>query len=108
MDTPYHKGAHRGKERSHRHGAKTFRRGRAIAFLDMMNLKRATIKQQLNEPEFTSIHSVLVGELKAIDMIINEFINLFEIQESEITVNETVEVSEEPVKKGVENDERNE
>ncbi|MEK3886703.1 hypothetical protein [Bacillus sp. FSL K6-3431] len=80
----HHRGErHKGKDGSQQRGAKTFRRGRAIAFLEMMNLKRATIKQQLDEPEFRSINQILVGELKAIDMVINEFNHLFEIHESE-------------------------
>jgi hypothetical protein len=80
-----HRGdGHKRKEHAHHRGAKTFRRGRALAFLEMMNLKRSTIKQQLEEPEFQSIHQLLVGELKAMDLVINEFIQLFEIQESEI------------------------
>lgn len=69
----------RGKE----HGPKTFRRGRAIAFLEILNLKRSTIKEQLEKPEFQSINQILVGELKAIDMVINEFVQLFELHESE-------------------------
>ncbi|WP_102271965.1 hypothetical protein [Cytobacillus massiliigabonensis] len=74
----------RGREHhSHQHGPKTFRRGRAIAFLEMMNLKRDTIKQQLEKPEFQSINPILVGELKAIDMVINEFKQLFELRENE-------------------------
>jgi hypothetical protein len=82
----HHSGEHhKGKDRVQHRGAKTFRRGRALAFLEMMNLKRSTIKQQLDKPEFQSINQILVGELKAIDMIINEFIQLFEIQESEVT-----------------------
>lgn len=68
---------------SHKRGAKTFRRGRALAFLEMMRLKRSTIMQQLDAPEFQSIHQILVGELKAIDMVISEFSQLFEIHESE-------------------------
>jgi len=55
----------------------------AIAFLEMMNLKRTTIKQQLEQLEFQSIQPILVGELKAIDMVISEFTQLFEIHESE-------------------------
>lgn len=66
-------------------GAKTFRRGRALAFLEMMRLKRSTIRKQLDAPEFQSIHQVLVGELKAIDMVIDEFVQLFDIHESETT-----------------------
>ena len=80
---------HRGnsdkrKEHPCHRGAKTFRRGRAIAFLERMNLKRSTIKQQLDQPEFQSINQILVGELKAIDMVINEFVQLFEIHENEV------------------------
>lgn len=83
---------HRGdgsKRKDHHHGrgAKTFRRGRAIAFLEMMNLKRSTLMQQLNAPEFQSINQIIVGELKAIDLVINEFIKLFEIHESEMMEN---------------------
>jgi len=75
---------HRGKDHgSHQRGAKTFRRGRAIAFLEMLNLKRATIKKQLEEPEFQAINQILLGELKAIDLVINEFVQVFEIQEGE-------------------------
>jgi len=80
----HHRGdRHRGKDGAHHRGPKTFRRGRAIAFLETMNLKRATIKQQLEQPEFQSIQQILIGELKAMDMIINEYIQLFEIQEGE-------------------------
>ncbi|MCM3176624.1 hypothetical protein AB1L05_14320 [Cytobacillus horneckiae] len=71
---------HRGEGKDHksgRHGAKTFRRGRALAFLEMMNLKRSTLKQQLKTPERQSIHPIGVGELNT---------QLFEIHESEITV----------------------
>jgi hypothetical protein len=68
----------------HHHGAKTFRRGRAIAFLERMKLKRDTLKKQLETPELQSIHPILVGELKAIDMVIDEFVQLFEIHECEL------------------------
>ncbi|AUS89030.1 hypothetical protein LBYS11_09515 [Lysinibacillus sp. YS11] len=64
-------------------GAKTFRRGKAISFLEMLHVKRATIKQQLEQPEFQSIQQILVGELKAIDLVIQEFCQLFDIQENE-------------------------
>ncbi|GIN87123.1 hypothetical protein J6TS2_35090 [Heyndrickxia sporothermodurans] len=77
---------HRGeghKRKEHPRGAKTFRRGRAIAFLEMMNLKRSTLKQQLESPELQSINPILVGELKAIEMVINEFVQLFELYECE-------------------------
>lgn len=78
---------------AHHRGAKTFRRGRAIAFFEMMNVKRSTIMKQLEAPEFQSINQVLVGELKAIDMIINEFVQLFELHEIEAidSINKTEE-----------------
>jgi hypothetical protein len=77
-------GAERGERNKGAHsGPKTFRRGRAIAFLEMMNLKRETIRQQLEQPEFQSINQILVGELKMLDLMINEFTQLFEIHESE-------------------------
>ncbi|MEH7081884.1 hypothetical protein V7139_03995 [Neobacillus drentensis] len=66
---------------SHHRGAKTFRRGRALAFLEMMNVKRSTIMKQLEAPEFQSINQILIGELKAMDMIINEYTQLFELHE---------------------------
>ncbi|MGE7758447.1 hypothetical protein [Peribacillus sp. NPDC097895] len=106
----HHGGGHnKGKDHgSHHRGPKTFRRGRAIAFLEMMNLKRSTIKEQLDKPEFQSINQILVGELKAIDMLINEFIQLFEIQESEAADKKSEE--EEPFNndgKGMEINEKN-
>ena len=88
----HHRGErHRGRDGFSHRGPKTFRRGRAIAFLEMMNLKRATIKQQLEQPEFQSIEPILIGELKAIDMVINEFIQLFDIHESETEENASLD-----------------
>ncbi|WP_100407817.1 hypothetical protein [Bacillus solitudinis] len=89
----HHRGeCYKGRDHSSKpRGAKTFRRGRAIAFLEMMNLKRSTLKQQLDTPELQSINPILVGELKAIDMVINEFMQLFELHESEATVLERKE-----------------
>jgi len=80
------KGHRHKRDHDHHHrGAKTFRRGRAIAFLEMMNLKRSTLKQQLEAPEFQSIQPILIGELKAVEMVINEFVQLFELHEFEAT-----------------------
>lgn len=62
-------------------GAKTFRRGRAIAFLEKMEQRRATLKKQLETPELQTIHPILVGELKATETIIDEFVLLFELNE---------------------------
>ncbi|MFF2911210.1 hypothetical protein [Paenibacillus sp. NPDC057934] len=61
--------------------AQTFRRGRAIAFLERLEIKRSTLMQQLNQPEYDAIKQVLSGELKATDAIMQEFIHAFELRE---------------------------
>lgn len=90
------RGAHgykRNEEYRHKcdkRGAKTFRRGRALAFLEMLNVKRSTLKQQLNSPELQTINPVIVGELKAVEMIIDEFTQLFELHEAEQIAEEQI------------------
>ncbi|WP_396954487.1 hypothetical protein [Niallia sp.] len=71
---------HRGKGGA---GAKTFRRGRAMDFLERLQVKRITLKQQLAAAEFQEINQVILGELKAIEMVIDEFIKHFELHEGE-------------------------
>ncbi len=73
-------GGHRRK--GHHQGAQTFRRGRAIDFLEKLNAKRATLKQQLEAPEFKEIKPVILGELKAIELVIEEFQIQFELHEN--------------------------
>ncbi len=68
-----------GKQRSQ--SAQTFRRGRAIAFLERLNIKRSTLQRQLEQPEYEAIKQVISGELKATDAIIQEFIHTFELRE---------------------------
>ncbi|WP_174520856.1 hypothetical protein [Alicyclobacillus acidiphilus] len=63
-------------------GAQTFRRGRALEFLQRLDIKRATLSQQLAQRELASIHPVISGELKAIELVRNEFIELFELYEA--------------------------
>lgn len=87
-----HKGHHREHgdkcglphedNKKHFQSAQTFRRGRAIAFLERLNIKRSTLLQQLDQPEYESIKPVISGELKATDAIIQEFIHAFELRES--------------------------
>lgn len=64
------------------HSAQTFRRGRAISFLDRLNVKRSTLMMQLDKPEYESIKQVISGELKATESIIQEFIHTFELHEA--------------------------
>ena len=68
-----HKGPH------HHHGAKTFRRGRALEFLSVLEVKRKTIRQQVEAPEYQEIKPVLLGELKAVEMVIDEYTRHFEL-----------------------------
>lgn len=87
-----HRGEHRrGAREEISRGPKTFRRGRAVTFLEQLTIKRTTIAQQLEQPEFQSIQQILIGELKALDMVINEFTQLFEIHADEIQGDEAKE-----------------
>ncbi|WEG12091.1 hypothetical protein PU629_18505 [Pullulanibacillus sp. KACC 23026] len=76
-------GKTRGRGRHHHHGAQTFRRGRALDFLEKLNVKRMTLRQQLEAPEFQEIRMVIQGELKAIELVIEEFTKQFELHEAE-------------------------
>ncbi|WP_181286070.1 hypothetical protein [Saccharibacillus deserti] len=73
----------REKEESGRRGrsegAQTFRRGRALHFLERLELRRSTLAGQLEESAFESIRPVIAGELKAVDGIIREFVQVFEL-----------------------------
>ncbi|MDI4649794.1 hypothetical protein [Cohnella hashimotonis] len=73
-------GGHKGR---HHHGAKTFRRGRALEFWQMLDVKRKTLRQQLEAPEYREIKTILLGELKAIEQIIDEYTRHFELHRTE-------------------------
>lgn len=88
----YKKGGHRGK--GQHHGAQTFRRGRALDFLEKLKVKQATLKQQRDNPDFQDIKQVILGELKAIEMIINEYINQFELHEVDNRDTKAVDMKE--------------
>lgn len=86
------RGEHRDRGRMGKHGmkdsldshpksAQTFRRGRAIAFLDKLIVNRTTLHRQLEDPQFESIKQIITGELKATESIIDEFIHIFQIHE---------------------------
>jgi len=69
---------HRGHGRA---SAQTFRRGRALAFLERLQVMRSTLAAQLERPEFEAIAPVIGGELKAVDQIMQAFIHAFELQQ---------------------------
>lgn len=79
----HHGHGHGKKGKGKQGGAQTFRRGRAIDFLERLKLKQETLKSQLEQPELEAIQQVILGELKAIEMTINEFIQVFELYEQE-------------------------
>lgn len=68
-------------KRGRSEGAQTFRRGRALHFLERLELRRDTLSAQLEEQAFDSIRPVIAGELKAVDGIIREFVQAFELHE---------------------------
>ncbi len=70
------------------HGAKTFRRGRALAFYEQLVVKRDTLRKQLKCPEYQSIQQVIAGELKATEAIINDFKAAFELEEVSAEIKE--------------------
>jgi len=81
-------GHHRHREGEHHgggRGAQTYRRGRIVLFLEQMNNRRATLQRQLTQPEFESIKPVLIGELKALEQVIEDYIQLFELHEDSRT-----------------------
>ena len=84
---------HRG--RGHHHGAKTFRRGRAMDFLERLQVKRTTLRQQLEAGDFQEIKQVILGELKAVESIIDEYTKHFELHEVKNDVEEKEEEKEE-------------
>ena len=76
---------HHGPERRGRgEGAKTFRRGRALAFYEKLKVKQGTLKKQLESPELQSIQQIIAGELKATEAIMNDFKAAFELDEISI------------------------
>lgn len=83
-------GRRRGENDEKRHGAKTFRRGRALAFYEMMHTKSISLKKQLETPELQLINPILVGELKAVESLMDEFAKLFELVEVEEMAKEDV------------------
>ncbi|WP_313894514.1 hypothetical protein [Psychrobacillus sp.] len=83
-------GRRSGENDEKRHGAKTFRRGRALAFYEMMSTKSMSLKKQLETPELQLINPILVGELKAVETLMDEFANLFELVEVEEPEQEAV------------------
>lgn len=71
--------ANERKERGGRGGAQTFRRKRAVAFLQSLQAKEDVLLQQLNMPELQAANAVIAGELKAVQAIKAEFMQAFQV-----------------------------
>ncbi|WIV21325.1 hypothetical protein QPK24_11900 [Paenibacillus polygoni] len=80
---------------SHHKKVQTFRRGRAIAFLEKLQVNRSTLQRQLEDPQLESIKQVISGELKAIEMVMDDFIHMFQL---DVTEGSVVDASEEVTK----------
>ncbi|WP_206831877.1 hypothetical protein [Alicyclobacillus fructus] len=76
---PGHRGRHGHPGAFHHGGPQTFRRGRALQFLEFLDVRRSTLLRQLEQPEFADIRPVLTGELKAVESIRDEFIAMFDL-----------------------------
>lgn len=63
----------------HPNSAQTFRRGRAVAFLDALLVNRSTLQRQLNDPEYESVRPMIAGELKATEAISRQFVHTFQL-----------------------------
>lgn len=87
----HHSGPHHGgHHQMHGHmpgffrkgsGAQTFRRGKILHFLERLYVRKGTLQQQLEKEEYKSIHPVISGELKALEMVINELVQEFDLNE---------------------------
>ncbi|MFC5470450.1 hypothetical protein ACFPPD_17280 [Cohnella suwonensis] len=79
-----HRGDHRGEHGQEGGGegrisAQTFRRGRAVAFLQQLTVKQDALRKQLNDPDLAAVREVVSGELKAVDEILHQFVLAFDL-----------------------------
>ncbi|AEJ42412.1 hypothetical protein [Alicyclobacillus acidocaldarius] len=44
-----------------------------------MNVRRATLLRQLDQPEFADLRPTLLGELKAVESVRDEFVAMFDL-----------------------------
>lgn len=71
-----------------RGGSQSYRLRRINIFLDILEAHRDTLKKQLSTPELQAANPIVVGELKAIEMVIDQYINSFELNHVTPTENE--------------------
>lgn len=61
----------------------TFRRGRIESFIERLSSRRTMLQLQLKQPEFQEIHQLIQGQLKEIDLVINELMHEFGLEDDE-------------------------
>lgn len=71
-----------------RGGSQSYRLRRIHIFLDILEAHRDTLKKQLSTPELQAVNPIVVGELKAIEMVIDQYINSFELNHIPTSDNE--------------------
>ncbi|KYG89716.1 hypothetical protein MHH70_13640 [Metasolibacillus sp. FSL H7-0170] len=76
-------------------GAQTFRRKRIVQFLIQLETRKASLQKQLETQELQNLNSVILGELKNTQAIIDEYISLFELYEFEGDIDLDVQSIEE-------------
>jgi len=62
-------------------GAQTFRRGKVLNFLERLYVRKSTLKKQMEQEEYQSMQETIKGELKALETVINELIQEFDLYE---------------------------
>lgn len=62
-----------------RGGSQSYRLRRINIFLDLLEAHRDTLKKQLSTPELQAANPIIIGELKAIEMVIDQYINSFDL-----------------------------
>lgn len=58
---------------------KTFRRGKIEDYFHRLRVRKAVLRNQLEQKEFESLAAQIKGEIKAIDLIVKELAEEFDI-----------------------------
>ena len=58
-----------------------YRRSRIEEFVNRLKARRFTLLAQIDQPEYKDLQLLIKGQLQALDMVIGEMQNEFEIEE---------------------------
>jgi len=62
-------------------GAQTFRRTKILNFLERLYVRKVTLQKQLGQEEYKDMEQQIKGELKALETVINELTQEFDLHE---------------------------